>query len=325
MALLQKLGSSKVSSKRMSPAMIPLDSINQDLVDPQQEKDAKNKKEGKKKDLDVSMDPLTGKLPLGKKKQVDTGGIAYLENALMQLDLHDFSFDSIRPRTKTFHMKRQHFKISTVNSRFRLDVEKTGLFSKTLKYSRICTLCLAFLGIKNRAQGTISFTFRDLSYLSENDQIDFKVKNRISKSFAAIASFPAPIFNDDLGNLICDFEIENASVNGVVIGDLLVLLGIEQSDLPVCYEPQKAKIFEYKPLTEKGLNKISNFAGYVDNVLKAAINHREGEDDGFSTEGLGVLVHPRVKQIDNSIPIKSLENKPQKMLMRDGSYLDVNP
>jgi hypothetical protein len=313
MALLDRFGSSRKTGK-----MIPLNPVSKEK---DEESSTSRKNQRKLKRSDTMSDPLTGALSLGIKKKTDLGGVAYLENALMQLDLHDFNIDSIKPRTKTFHMKRQHFKISTKDCRFRLEIDKTGLFAKTLNYSRICTICLAFLGVKNRAQGTISFTFKDLAYTNEEDQIDFRVRHKISKSFSAIASMPSPVFNADLDKLICDCEIKDASVSNVVIGDLLLLLGIEQSDLPVCYVPQKAKIFEYQPLTEKGLNKISNFAGYVDNVLTKSINLHEDNDASFSTDGLGVLVHPRLKDAASQVPIKSLEIKNNnKIQLRDGSY-----
>ncbi|QZU27244.1 pc4 [Wheat white spike virus] len=197
-----------------------------------------------------------------------------IETAATVLGLEPFSFADVRANSYDMFVAKQDYSVCA-NRRTHFVIDSSPLFYRkplqNFPFFRIATFAVIWLGLKGKADGTITFRFQDKSYTDPDKQVEVEVCYPMSKNFAVLGSLPNFISYEDAAKLKVEILVKDESVANCVIARSLWFWGIERTDLPVKMEPQKTVMFEFEPLPDRTVNHLSKFKNFTTDVVQQAV------------------------------------------------------
>ncbi|AAB69770.1 pc4 [Tenuivirus oryzalbae] len=240
------------------------------------------------------------KRKLALKNRPLTKGRMTIDAAATVLGLEPFSFADVRANSYDMFVAKQDYSVCA-NRRTHFTIDSSPLFFRkplqTFPFFRIATFAVIWLGIKGRANGTVTFRIIDRSYTDPERQVEVEICYPMAKTFAVLGSLPNFMSYEDADKMQVEIVIKDDSVQNCIISRSLWFWGIERTDFPVPMESQKTVMFEFEPLPDRTVNHLSKFKNFTTDVVQRAVTTafttREALEDKPGIE-FGVVKQPGV-------------------------------
>ncbi|AAB58303.1 unknown [Tenuivirus urochloae] len=214
------------------------------------------------------------KRKLAIKNRPLTKGRMTIDAAATVLGLEPFSFADVRANSYDMFVAKQDYSVCA-NRRTHFTIDSSPLFFRkplqTFPFFRIATFAIIWLGIKGRANGTVTFRIIDRSYKDPIKQVEVEVCYPMAKTFAVLGSLPNFMSYEDKEKMPVEIVVKDDSVENCVISRSLWFWGIERTDFPVPMEAQRTVMFEFEPLPDRTINHLSKFKNFTTDVVQRAV------------------------------------------------------